>query len=224
MKKSQIESGRSMVEMLGVLAIIGVLSVGGIAGYKTAMERIVVNRFMERLNLIYNAAQTANSMPGSYMQCCTEDTITAGNYQLDCPGGVNWRQEQMAELKALLPAEYCTEIVKLRNAPNCTTQSVYKNDVEAYGDGAWKVNLDHRSMVISFAWQNKNVFTPNVCKQIMKNAISAYGDSLVKIGEDTDTNWTQTLPTDEGIETICRRSGMSFRFNNVKAWEDCVTE
>ena len=30
-KKSQ--SGRSMVEMLGVLAIIGVLSIGGIAGY-----------------------------------------------------------------------------------------------------------------------------------------------------------------------------------------------
>ena len=30
--------GRSMIEMLGVLAIIGVLSVGGIAGYSKAME------------------------------------------------------------------------------------------------------------------------------------------------------------------------------------------
>ena len=28
--------GRSMVEMLGVLAILGVLSVGGIAGYSKA--------------------------------------------------------------------------------------------------------------------------------------------------------------------------------------------
>ena len=37
MKK--LESGRSMVEMLGVLAIIGVLSVGGIAGYSLAMRR-----------------------------------------------------------------------------------------------------------------------------------------------------------------------------------------
>lgn len=27
------EAGRSMIEMLGVLAIVGVLSVGGIAGY-----------------------------------------------------------------------------------------------------------------------------------------------------------------------------------------------
>ena len=35
MNKQQMttESGRSMVEMLGVLAIIGVLSIGGIAGY-----------------------------------------------------------------------------------------------------------------------------------------------------------------------------------------------
>lgn len=31
------QSGRSMVEMLGVLAIIGVLSIGGIAGYSRAM-------------------------------------------------------------------------------------------------------------------------------------------------------------------------------------------
>ena len=32
-----VSSGRSMIEMLGVLAIIGVLSVGGIAGYSKAM-------------------------------------------------------------------------------------------------------------------------------------------------------------------------------------------
>ena len=32
--------GRSMVEMLGVLAIIGVLSVGAIAGYSKAMMKV----------------------------------------------------------------------------------------------------------------------------------------------------------------------------------------
>ena len=40
-------SGRSMIEMLGVLAIIGVLSVGGIAGYSKAMEKWKVNKAME---------------------------------------------------------------------------------------------------------------------------------------------------------------------------------
>ena len=40
------ESGRSMVEMLGVLAIIGVLSVGGIAGYTTAMNKHKANQIL----------------------------------------------------------------------------------------------------------------------------------------------------------------------------------
>ena len=39
MNFKKLESGRSMVEMLGVLAIIGVLSVGGIAGYSLSMRR-----------------------------------------------------------------------------------------------------------------------------------------------------------------------------------------
>ena len=34
----QSSSGRSMVEILGVLAVIGVLSIGGLAGFKIAMN------------------------------------------------------------------------------------------------------------------------------------------------------------------------------------------
>ena len=41
------ESGRSMVEMLGVLAVIGVLSIGGIAGYMMAMNRHHSNNVLE---------------------------------------------------------------------------------------------------------------------------------------------------------------------------------
>ncbi len=44
MKFKKTESGRSMVEMLGVLAIIGVLSVGGIAGYSLSMRRHRANQ------------------------------------------------------------------------------------------------------------------------------------------------------------------------------------
>lgn len=40
MTRREQESGRSMVEMLGVLAIIGVLSIGGIVGFSTAMDRL----------------------------------------------------------------------------------------------------------------------------------------------------------------------------------------
>ena len=45
-------SGRSMVEMLGVLAIIGVLSVGAISGYSKAMEKYRWNKFVNSVNLL----------------------------------------------------------------------------------------------------------------------------------------------------------------------------
>ena len=50
-----IQSGRSMVEMLGVLAIIGVLSVGAIAGYSKAMFKYKLNKQTEQLNQLINA-------------------------------------------------------------------------------------------------------------------------------------------------------------------------
>ena len=50
-----LSAGRSMVEMLGVLAIIGVLSVGAIAGYSKAMLKYKLNKQAEQLNTVINA-------------------------------------------------------------------------------------------------------------------------------------------------------------------------
>ena len=44
--------GRSMIEMLGVLAIIGVLSVGGIAGYSKAMMKYKINKTVEGYSML----------------------------------------------------------------------------------------------------------------------------------------------------------------------------
>ena len=54
------ESGRSMVEMLGVLAIIGVLSVGGIMGYARAMQNWRANEIIEACNRLIVVAETEN--------------------------------------------------------------------------------------------------------------------------------------------------------------------
>ena len=56
--------GRSMVEMLGVLAIIGVLSVGAISGYSKAMLKYKLNKQTEAMNLLLNnAMQLRPPMP-----------------------------------------------------------------------------------------------------------------------------------------------------------------
>ena len=46
------EKGRSMIEMLGVLAIVGVLSVGGIAGYSKAMEKWKIEQTISEYNTL----------------------------------------------------------------------------------------------------------------------------------------------------------------------------
>ena len=46
------ETGRSMVEMLGTLAIIGVLSIGGIAGYKYGMDKYRANQTINDVMLM----------------------------------------------------------------------------------------------------------------------------------------------------------------------------
>ena len=45
------QTGRSMVEMLGVLAIIGVLTIGGLMGYRYAMNKHKANTILNDVSL-----------------------------------------------------------------------------------------------------------------------------------------------------------------------------
>ena len=49
MRIKQNETGRSMVEMLGVLAVVGVLSIGGVAGYRYAVDKMNANEIINEL-------------------------------------------------------------------------------------------------------------------------------------------------------------------------------
>lgn len=63
-KKNQL--GRSMIEMLGVLAIIGVLSVGGIAGYTKAMAKNKVNKTIAQITRLTQGIRTLYGSQYSY--------------------------------------------------------------------------------------------------------------------------------------------------------------
>ncbi len=76
------EGGRSMVEMLGVLAIIGVLSVGGIAGYTMAMNKY-------RANEILNGASMRAMVVATQIQMKPSLTNpNLGEFTGDTPAGV----------------------------------------------------------------------------------------------------------------------------------------
>lgn len=61
------ESGRSLVEMLGVLAIMGILTIGGVAGYYFAMTRYRANEIIEgvkqRAMIVSSQEKQAPGMP-----------------------------------------------------------------------------------------------------------------------------------------------------------------
>ena len=60
------EQGRSMIEMLGVLAIVGVLSVGGIAGYSKAMNKFKTNKVIDQVNMLATNIRTLYSSQRTY--------------------------------------------------------------------------------------------------------------------------------------------------------------
>ena len=86
--------GRSMIEMLGVLAIIGVLSVGGIAGYTKAMEKIHVNKIVNMISDISTTIKTAYISQKAY------------DY---FDGGLTEADNQIQDM-GLLPPEYTFEL------------------------------------------------------------------------------------------------------------------
>ncbi|MBO6281841.1 MAG: hypothetical protein J6N49_04855 [Alphaproteobacteria bacterium] len=70
------QSGRSMIEMLGVLAIIGVLSVGGIAGYSKAMMQYKINKTVDQISQIVGNVRTLYASQKNYkgLSCSSEPT------------------------------------------------------------------------------------------------------------------------------------------------------
>lgn len=106
------ESGRSMVEMLGVLAIIGVLSIGGIAGYVLAMRRHMANETANQIMMTSVILQTGqipdeDIRVGQYAEVIigdddsTVDAIIKANPER-APIKVNVDKEACPMLKRLL--------------------------------------------------------------------------------------------------------------------------
>lgn len=72
------QSGRSMVEMLGVLAIIGVLSVGGIAGYSKAMAKFKTSKALDQVSTTIANVRTLYSGQPNYSGLTTAIAIQMG--------------------------------------------------------------------------------------------------------------------------------------------------
>ena len=96
------QNGRSMIEMLGVLAIIGVLSVGGIAGYSKAIQKYRINKAIEQITLIAGNIRAffgpQKNYVGVYCYCSNDS----------CPGQTSGEGCPIIKKAKILPDEMIT--------------------------------------------------------------------------------------------------------------------
>ena len=86
-KKHQADAhqyGRSMVEMLGVLVIIGVLSVGAIAGYSKAMFKYKMNKTMDILSHVVARVAELETMNMGYSELYGKQAMIDYGVMPDC--------------------------------------------------------------------------------------------------------------------------------------------
>ena len=71
-------SGRSMVEMLGVLAIFGLLSVIGISGFSKAMTKYKITKLTDDIAMIVANTRTRYSQQNDYEGLNNASAISIG--------------------------------------------------------------------------------------------------------------------------------------------------
>jgi len=117
----QKQSGRSMIEMLGVLAIVGVLSAGGIAGYSMAMQSYKTNALIEKVQLI--ATRARSTYKGNYVGLNLDNMVAIGKipdknnpfggvFNAGCSGSGSIPETfWLATGDSNIPAESCVDIL-----------------------------------------------------------------------------------------------------------------
>lgn len=132
MKKVLSEKGRSMIEMLGVLAIIGVLSVGGIAGYSKAMEQFRINKAIDAIATTIANIRTLYASQGSYngidslsSSLIMPDNIKtgSGDYDYDIMGNglASWAEHHIASAKIKKDYDAFSLVVNGLSSKECVT-------------------------------------------------------------------------------------------------------
>ena len=107
------EQGRSMVEMLGVLAVVGVLSAGGIAGYTYAMDRHRTNEVLNEASkrAVVVASQIASGRPVSLAEFGTGETA-GGTFATDAVTDI----DDAVGIKVTgVKDSVCENLIKLEN-------------------------------------------------------------------------------------------------------------
>ena len=164
------ESGRSMIEMLGVLAIIGVLSVGGIAGYSKAMNKFKTNKVADNVSMIVANIKTMYAQQKTYKDLTTNSARNMG----------------------LIPDELVKKGGTAQN-PTYAYKNAYNGEVEIHASESTSGG-DNKAFVIYFGGLSKEA-----CITLATNDWgSGYSSGLIALraaGDSTATSDKTSLNT-----------------------------
>ena len=145
------QNGRSMIEMLGVLAIIGVLSVGGIAGYSKAMMKYRINKTIEQITLIagnmrsFTASQPADRRYAGIWMGCGNLAYESG---MDTVSDVVRKAHLVPDETLVSPQQ--TFIVVTEDGSTGLQNSTDRTDViNAFGGGICFSSMDQEGKTLS---------------------------------------------------------------------------
>ena len=167
--RSTQELGRSMVEILGVLAIVGVLSVGGISGYSKAMKKHKLNKHAESYNLLLsNALQISASIDKAEPGKNLNDIFY--NEFLDraklIPDGITYKKEKWNI------AEY---------TKNDQLVDIFGNKMSFYSRTSYGYSF------ALFAALANNDYSKDICQNII-NAAKEHADNIIMVLREDETN------------------------------------
>jgi prepilin-type N-terminal cleavage/methylation domain-containing protein len=150
--KKALQSGRSMIEMLGVLAIVGILSAGGIAGYSMVMQSYKTNQLIERVQLI--SSRIKSVYKDNYTGITKQNMIDSGklsesDFQNPFGGDITVSYASTSGVSRLVittqsnvPAETCTDILTMDWGNNLYLVQAYNgNTKEIDGHGSADITV-----------------------------------------------------------------------------------
>ena len=152
-QSNSIQQGRSMVEMIGVLAIIGVLSVGAISGYASAMNKHKLNKLTQQYNTLIAAVGKYHGSLNNFK----ETDVKTGN-------GVSL----IPYLKVLneIPVEM------IRPNTNAAIYDIYKNSIDIY-----RHDTGYTGMIVNIVKSSNGIET---CEKLTQISIP-FADELYSL-------------------------------------------
>ncbi len=160
-----LEKGRSMIEMLGVLAIIGVLSVGGIAGYSKAMEKFKLDKAIEEYSyLIYGMLEHLDEF----------------KYSTKYGDGKTTPLIKLANALNLVPPTWNMKTNNLDSTQENSFEDPYSNIIAIYsrnGNLRFDFVLGGSQFPDESSWITEN-FSTKFCTELVSNVVKPLHSSL----------------------------------------------